>query len=191
MGSFAVSATASLLIFAVLPLWIAAGLADYFCHRATSIETTSGTLESVLHLVQFALVGLPVTLALFVDINAGYFLIAGIFVVLHHAVAAVDLVFANPRRRIAPREQMVHSFLEILPITALMLLAVLYWPQLLALFGLGPQEPVFAPRIRLLPVALIVGILGAAFLLNFLPYLEELLRCIAQARRSAVQSLRQ
>src|ERR1700710_321823 len=123
MTPFAVSAASSLLIFVVLPLWIAAGLADYLCHRATSIETTSGTRESALHLVQFALVGVPVTLALFFEINAGYFVLAAIFLLLHHAAAAVDLVYANPRRRIAPREQMIHSFLEIMPLTAACLLA--------------------------------------------------------------------
>ena len=183
MSSFASSAAASLLIFAVLPMWIAAGLADYFCHRATSIETTSGTTESILHLVQFSLVGIPVTAALFLDINAGYFLVAFILLVFHHAAAAVDLVYANPKRRVAPREQMVHSFLEIMPIAAYMLLAVLHWPQFLALWGMGSEVPVFAPEIRLLPPSLILVTLCAAFLLNLLPYLEELWRCLAHQRR--------
>ena len=183
MMSFATAAASSLLMFVVLPLWIAAGLADYLCHRATSIETTSGTTESVLHLAQFGLVGVPVTLALFFDINAGYFILAAVFLLLHHAVAAVDLVYANPKRRIAPREQMVHSFLEIIPLTAVFLLAVLYWPQVLALIGKGPETPVFAPKIRLLPLTFIGATLTGAFFLNFLPYVEELWRCIGQARR--------
>ena len=87
MGMFA-PAAASLLVFVVLPLWIAAGLADYFCHRATRIELTSGASESVLRLVQFVLVGIPVTAAQFLNINAGYFAFALGFLVLHHAVAA-------------------------------------------------------------------------------------------------------
>jgi hypothetical protein len=178
MNSFAVSAAETLLMFVVLPLWISAGLADYFCHRATAIEKTSGTAESVLHLVQFALVGFPITVALFMDINAGYFLLAGLFVVFHHAMAAVDLTYANPKRHIAPREQMVHSVLEIAPITALFLLAVLYWPQVLALFGRGQETPVFEPRVRLLPWHVVFPILGAALVFNLLPYLEELWRCI-------------
>jgi hypothetical protein len=180
---FADSAAASLLVFVVLPVWITSGLADYLCHRATSIEMTSGTTESVLHLVQFALVGVPVVLALFLDINAGYFVVAGIFVVLHHAVAAIDLVFANSRRHIAPREQMVHSFLEIMPLTALILLGIMNWPQFLALLGAGAERPVFAPVVRLLPASFVIAIMGGAFLLNLLPYVEELFRCIAQARR--------
>jgi hypothetical protein len=30
-------------MYFVLPLWLAAGFADYLCHRAASIETTSPT----------------------------------------------------------------------------------------------------------------------------------------------------
>jgi len=183
MDAYAVSGTASLLTAVVLPLWMLAGLADYFCHRATSIETTSGTREAILHLIQLALVGLPITLVLFLEANAGYFLAALVFLALHHAVAAVDLVFANPRRRIAPREQMIHSFLEILPITALILLAILHWSQFSALFGLGTETPHFAPHARPLPPGLIISVLGAAFFLNLVPYLEELYRCITQANR--------
>ena len=188
MNSFAISAAQILLTTIILPLWMLAGLADYLCHRATNIENTSGTPESVLHLIQFALVGLPITLALFLDINAGYFLFAIVVIVLHHAVAAMDLVFANPRRHIAPREQMIHSFLEILPITALMLLAVLYWPQFLALFGAGTQAPIFAPHSRFLPMNFVITILAAAFLLNLLPYLEELYRCVAKTNRTGKYS---
>lgn len=178
MVSIAASAAASLLIFVVLPLWIAAGLADYFCHRATSIESTSGVPESILHLVQFALVGIPVTAALFLDINAGYFALALVCLILHHAVAAVDLVYADSRRRIAPREQMIHSFLEIMPITAFILVGVLHWPQLLALFGRGAEPAIFAPTIRLLPTTFIFTTLTSAFLFNLVPYAEELWRCV-------------
>jgi hypothetical protein len=185
MTSIAASAATSLLIFVVLPLWIAAGLADYICHRATRIETTSGATESMLHLAQFALVGVPVTAALFLDINAGFFVLAAVFVVLHHAVAAVDLVYANPRRRIAPREQMIHSVLEIMPITAFMLLGIVNWPQLLALGGHGPEAPVFTPTVRLLPLNFVLTALGSAFLLNVIPYCEEFWRCLRQPHKGA------
>lgn len=178
MNSFTASAATTLLVFMVLPLWILAGTADYFCHRATRIEKTSGVAVSILHLVQFALVGIPVTAALFLDINAGYFAFALVFLALHHAMAAIDLVYANSRRRIAPREQMVHSFLEIMPITALLLLGVIYWPQLLALFGKGAEPAVFAPTIRVLPLGFVLTTLASALLLNLLPYVEELWRCV-------------
>jgi CubicO group peptidase (beta-lactamase class C family) len=41
----------------------AAGLADYLCHRAAHIEATSGYKESLLHLLQFAEVGVPILAA--------------------------------------------------------------------------------------------------------------------------------
>src|ERR1700754_1847891 len=31
-----------MLMYFLLPLWLAAGFADYLCHRATAIERTSG-----------------------------------------------------------------------------------------------------------------------------------------------------
>jgi hypothetical protein len=183
MTSIAAEGARSLLIFFVLPVWMLAGFADYFCHRATSIETTSGAAESILHLTQFTLMGIPITAALFLDTNAGYFLFALVFLILHHAVAAVDLVYANPKRRIAPREQMVHSFLEIMPITAFILLAVLKWPQLLTLIGKGTEPAVFSPTAKLVPLGFIVITLASAFFLNLLPYLEELWRCLRHPHR--------
>jgi hypothetical protein len=42
-----------LLLYFIMPLWFAAGLADYLCHRATGIAQTSGWKESLLHLLMF------------------------------------------------------------------------------------------------------------------------------------------
>jgi hypothetical protein len=95
---------------------------------------------------------------------------AFILLVLHHAIAAVDLLYANPKRRIAPREQMVHSFLEIMPLTAYILLAILYRPQFLLLFGKGPEAAAFSPLVRPLPVHFVLLTLASAFVLNLLPY---------------------
>ena len=38
--------TQNVLMYFVLPLWLAAGFADYLCHRHAHIETTSGAKES-------------------------------------------------------------------------------------------------------------------------------------------------
>ena len=40
------------------------------------------------------------------------------------------------RRDVSPLEQHVHSFLELVPLAAVMLLTLLYWPQVKALCGL-------------------------------------------------------
>jgi len=181
------SAPYILLGFFVLPLWVVAGFSDYLCHRAAHISENSGTPESLLHLLQFSLVGLPTVAALFLKANAGFFLAAAVCILLHHLTAYIDLRYADSTRKVEPVEQMVHSFLELLPITAYLLLAVAEWPQLLALFGLGPEAPMFAPQLRLPSGPYVIAILTAAFLFNFLPYLEELFRC---ARAEHQQMLR-
>lgn len=178
------SAAYLLLGFIVLPLWIAAGLADYLCHRAARISENAGTPESLLHLAQFSLVGIPVTLALFLKPNAGFFLLAVIFILLHHLVAYIDVRYADGARKIPPREQMVHSFLEVLPIAALLLLAAAEWPQFLALVELGGEQPVLQPQPRLISGSYTATVLAAALLLNVLPYLEELSRCLRAHNKS-------
>jgi hypothetical protein len=186
MTNFALNAAAILLMFVVLPAWMAAGLADYFCHRYSRIEQNSGLKESLLHIVQFGSIGIPVLLALFLEVNAGLFVIFMFCIAAHHAVAFVDVRYANHTRVVAPIEQMVHSFLEILPITAFLLLAVLHWPQLLALFGLGmePARFAFAKKAVPLPIAYVSAVLGAALLFNLVPYGEEVVRCWRRGRRS-------
>ena len=32
----------AMLMYFILPVWLIAGVADWLCHRASSIETTSG-----------------------------------------------------------------------------------------------------------------------------------------------------
>ena len=60
MPNIVAHAAAVILMFVVVPVWIGAGLADYFCHRYSRLAFTSGPGESVLHLVQLGLVGIPV-----------------------------------------------------------------------------------------------------------------------------------
>ncbi len=169
-----------LLGFIVLPLWIAAGFADYLCHRAAKIAETSGWRESVLHLIQLLLVGLPAMAALFFRPNAGFFLLALPCILLHHVTAYIDVRYADATRKVRPREQMVHSVLEILPITAFLLLAVAGWPQLLALFHRDGSAR-FDLEPRLFSATYTAAILAAVFLLNVLPYGEELLRSLKTA----------
>src|SRR5204862_2301117 len=95
----------ALLMYFVLPVWLAAGFADYLCHRAAHIESTSGWKESVLHLLQFAEMGVPVLAALFLEINAGVILLMIVCFVLHEATALWDLSYASATRVVTPIEQ--------------------------------------------------------------------------------------
>jgi len=175
-----------LLGFVVIPVWMAMGVADYFCHRASNISHSSGTRESLMHLGQFALVGIPLTLALFFEIDAGLLLLMIVFIIFHHAVAFVDVRYANATRQVAPVEQMVHSFLEIMPITAFLLASAISFAQFEALFGFGGASVDFAFHLRrpTLPIWYIAGVLTTAFLFNLVPYVEELLRCIRDQPKS-------
>jgi len=58
------------LMYFVLPVWLAAGFADYLCHRAASMELTSGWKETLLHLLQLVEMAIPTLAAIFLEINA-------------------------------------------------------------------------------------------------------------------------
>src|SRR3954466_12313467 len=100
-------AAVSVLLCFILPLWLAAGFADYLCHRASRIEMTSGYKESLIHLLMFSEVAVPLLAAIFFEINALVIalMIAGF--VAHQLTALWDVTFANDRRYVSPFEQQV------------------------------------------------------------------------------------
>jgi hypothetical protein len=74
-------------------------------------------------------------------------------------------------------EHQVHSLLEVLPLAAILLIAILHWPQAQALFGFGREAADFTLRWKdppswgeLIPPA------ASFLLLALLPYAEELWR---------------
>ena len=46
--------TRDVLLFGIVPTWLAAGVVDWWCHRRTGIEENSGLPESLSHVAQFA-----------------------------------------------------------------------------------------------------------------------------------------
>src|SRR5438045_5097737 len=102
------------LMYIVLPVWLVAGLSDYLCHRASRIECTSGPKESLLHVAQFAEVGLPLLAALFLEINAGVILLMVLCLFLHQATAIWDVRYASGTRTVSPVEQHIHGVLEMI-----------------------------------------------------------------------------
>src|ERR1044072_6841894 len=140
------------LMYFVLPLWLAAGFADYLCHRASRIEATSGPKESALHLLQFAEMAIPTLAAIFLDINA-LIILTGIFcLVLHEATAIWDVRYAYDRREVTPTEQHIHSLLEMLPLMGLTIIIILLWGHFRAFFGLGPEPVASAIRFKQPPL---------------------------------------
>jgi hypothetical protein len=177
-----------ILMYFIMPLWILSGTADYLCHRRNDISHTAGPRESVLHLLMFAEMGIPLLAALFLEINALIFLVMIVAFLAHEATALWDVSYATRHRRVPPIEQHVHSFLELLPLMAGILLATLHWPQFLALFGAGDEAARWSLRLKQppLPTGYTVFVLAAALLLALLPYLEELGRGL-KARRQGKQ----
>ena len=77
-----------------------------------------------------------------------------------------------------PLEQHVHGLLEVLPVTAALLLTALPWDQARALTGRG--RPDFGVRLRRrdpLSVPARVRLLAAVTAFGILPHAEELWRC--------------
>ena len=167
-----------MLMYFVLPLWLLAGFADYLCHRASDIEHTSGAKESLLHLLLFAEMGVPGLAAIFLEINALIIAVMIICFLLHEATSFWDVSYATKLRDVTPLEQHVHSFLEMLPLMGLLLIAVLHWGQFLSLFGFGaePASFTFALKQNPLPWPYVVAMLAAVALLELLPFVEELIR---------------
>lgn len=179
--------TQAYLLYVILPLWLVVGVADWLCHRATRIETTSGYKESLIHLLMLVEVGIPVLIGLFLEINALTILIMAAFFLAHEVTAHWDLSYASPRRKVTPIEQHVHNYLGALPFMALSFILVLHWPQVLGLFGMGPEPPRFALAFKQppLPLGYVVTLLAAILLFEILPFLEELWRGLrARALRS-------
>jgi hypothetical protein len=174
-----------MLMYFVLPLWLAAGFADYLCHRSAHIERTSGWKESALHLLQFAEIGLPVLAALFLEITSGVILLMIVCLILHQATAIWDVRYAHATREISPSEQHVHSVLEMLPLMGLMLVVALHWSAFSGLFGLGTPDFAFRWKNDPLPVAYIATMLGLTAALEVLPYIEELVRTLRHRRAAA------
>ncbi len=181
------------LMYVVVPAWLLAGLADWACHRAMRIEETSGVRETLLHLLQLGLVGVPLLAVLFLEVNALLLLAMAVCVVLHHAAAIWDVHYADATRRIPPVEQHVHAVLEMTPVFAFATVAMLRWPEVVALLQGGGSFVLEFKRTPL-PAGYLAGVLVAVVLLGLVPYGEELWRTgrvsATRAGRAATGALR-
>lgn len=170
--------TQAVLLYFIMPLWLAAGVADWFCHHAADIEHTTGAKESLIHLLMFAEIAVPLLACLLLEINALIIALIIVAFLVHEATALWDVSYAITQRYLSPIEQHVHSFLEMIPLMAGAFVSVLHWPQFLALFGLGNEPARFdlTWKQEPLPVLYISSVLAASVLIEFIPYLQEFWR---------------
>ncbi|RWL84334.1 MAG: diguanylate cyclase [Mesorhizobium sp.] len=167
-----------ILMYFVLPVWLIAGFADWLCHRATHIESTTGAKESLIHLLMFAEVGIPLLAAMFLEVNALVIAVMIVTFFVHEATAMWDVRYATTARTVSPIEQHVHSFLEMIPLMGLVIVVALHWGQFLALFGAGTEKARFdlTWKHEQLPVTYIAAVMIIIVLFEVLPYLEEFFR---------------
>jgi hypothetical protein len=179
--------TRSFVMNVILPVWLGAGIADWVCHRRTRIERTTGPNESLMHLALLTEAAIPVLCGMFLEITSPVLALVIAAALLHDATALWDVSYAVTRREVTPIEQHVHSFLEMVPMAAIAFISVLHWPQLLALLGLSNKRPDWRLRWkqRPLPWAYATAMLAAQIGLEWLPYLEELIRTIRVAPKSS------
>lgn len=178
-----VQGAALLLIFLVFPLWVAAGTADWACHRATRIEATGGLKENLFHWLLFAQGGVAVLAMALLQVNAAVLLIVAAAFVAHELTVWFELRYAVPRREVRPVEQMVHSVQEMMPLASLLLLAVLAWDDLRALTGPGAADIALRWKAQPLPPMLLLAGAAMVLLFNVLPLAQETAACRRAAPR--------
>lgn len=178
MGHFPLTEIAkAYLLYFILPLWIAAGISDWFCHRHARIEANAGPKESVIHLLMLGEAGTAILAGVFFDVNSLILLVMLAAWVLHEVTGMWDLVYANGHREVNAVEQKVHDYLGVIPLLALSFVLMIHWPAFTALFGWGDAPPDWSLQPRMLDVSPVYfWALMAAMTLNFLLYVEELWR---------------
>ena len=174
-------------LYILLPLWFVPGVLDYWMHRRTDIEHTSGTRESLIHCLMMSEVGVPVMMALLLEINPLTLLLMLATPFIHEATAFWDVSTAvKSGREVRPNEQHIHSFLEVTSFVAASFITVLHWEQVQALLGQNNKKAEW--RLRLKPRRLskryLASIIAAILAFIVVPYGDEVQRCLrAQKNR--------
>lgn len=175
----------NLLLFVFLPLWGLAGLADWFCHRATNIEETTGIKETLMHAVMGIQIAIPIVLCLLFYVNVLILLICFAVWIMHETVAHWDVRYAEPRRRITIWEMHAHNYLSTLPLFMLLMIVVINWPAFIDLVTLNWQGQFELRRVDNPHggESYFVVYLWFMALVCVFPYCEEFLRCVFAALR--------
>jgi hypothetical protein len=89
-----------------------------------------------------------------------------------------DVSYASTTRDVRPIEQHVHSVLEMMPLTGLLMVIALHWQAFLGLLGL--ERASFTMALKPAPPSwtYVATVFTLTALFEILPYLEELVRGI-------------
>lgn len=164
-----------LIAYGFYPAWLLAGAGDYWCHRRSAIERTSGQIESRYHLAQFATIAIIVLgIALF-EGSAALFVIVIAAGLAHTSLSYFDVRFTEKRRYISPLEQHVHAVLDVIPLAAIALWIVLEWRDGAGTWGIALRDPMLSPLE-------LTAVLVSVFIVAGGPVLEEFWRTVRVAR---------
>jgi hypothetical protein len=166
------------LMVVVVPLWIFAGLLDWWCHRTSRIQETSGLPENIFHWFLCGEAGLALLAAALLEINAAVLMVVFAAFLAHELTTYIELRYTVPLREVRPFEQMVHSFMEIIPLLLLVLLAVMKWDQVLALLDEGTPDFDLRPKDDPWPAGYLLWMAASVTLFNLVPLAEEAVRCL-------------
>jgi hypothetical protein len=169
--------TIGLLVYVLYPLWLAAGAVDYVCHRRTNIAETAGVVESSLHVAQFITMVILFVCAVIFEPTLAVITILAAVAILHLVLSYVDVVYTERKRYISPLEQHAHAFMDVLPIVAVCLLAIL---------GLSAQqsEPGAAFRAQSASAVQLALLIGSFLVFAGGPVIEEFVRTASRAPRT-------
>ena len=108
---------------------------------------------------------------------------------IHEATALWDVGYATTARTVTPIEQHVRSFLEMIPMIAIVCVVSIHWSQFSALFGVGEEMPRFDLNWKPepLPSAYIVAVLSIILLFESCPMSRS---CCAVCARMPVSLFR-
>ena len=170
----------NVMMYGFLPLWGIAGFADWCCHRATNIESTSGIKESLMHSLMGVQMAIPILLCLLYYVNVLILLICIITWISHEVVAHCDVKYATPKREISIWEMHAHTYLGSLPLYMLTSIIVINWDvfqQLVSLEWAGNMSLILVEEPHGTSSYLPAYFTFMAVLCVF-PYVEENLRCL-------------
>lgn len=165
-----------LIAYVFYPAWLLAGALDYWCHRRSSIERTSGFIESLYHLAQLATIAIVVLGIAFFAGSMTMFAIVIAAGTTHTVLSYFDVRFTERRRYISPLEQHAHAVLDVIPLVAIALWVVLEGPRAASDWSVRLRVPMLA-------TGEIIALFVSVFVVAAGPVLEELRRTARAARR--------
>lgn len=168
----------------ILPMWLVLGLLDYYCHKKGEIENSSGTKESVIHLLMILIMAIPITLGLVCYINALVLIIMILSFLIHEALLLWDVRYAYSHREITPMEQQIHSYLQVIPFMILSMVICLNWNDFLHIFDFSQTSNyVLKFKNSSLPIEYLLALSIGATAFVVIPYVEELIRSIKSNKK--------